>query len=262
MPIAPIEMTVVSQQQSAPRSIPIGSVSGARFSARDVKALRRDMDEQIARDGHFTMMTATNPSICRMGRYLLTQDEQIEVQGPMTGGEAEAVAIRDGGDILITIGSDQCDRELDELFPDKPKQMCPHPIATTAWPYGEVKGHWDQLRVYSHVVVDGHTVTLQDTTLDTLVDLEYLLAMDEVRQLTDPAFLYCGAAPFLDSVAQTIEQHGLPKQTELGVGDRFLARLFDPILDRTIEHQFTCVILGDQIAERRRFPRTIGQYIK
>lgn len=258
MPIGPIEMKVVSQGGTAPRSILIGSVSGARFSARDVEALRKKMDEQIARNGHFTMLTATNPSICRMGRYLLTQAEHIEVQGPMTGGEAEAVAIRDGDDILITIGIDQCDRELDKLFPDKPKQMCPHPIATTAWPYGEVKDHWDQLRVYSHVVVGGHTVTLQDTTLDTLVDLEYLLAMDEVKQLTDPAFLYCGAAPFLDSVAQTIKQHGLADEAGLGVGDRFLARLYDPILDRTIEHQFATVVLGDQIEERRRFPRTIG----
>jgi hypothetical protein len=262
MPIAPIEMTVESQTGTVKRTIEIGSLSGARFSARDVAATRKQMDEQIARDGHFTMLTATNPSICRMGRYLLTQDERIEVQGTMTGGEAEAVAIRDGGEILITIGSDQCDRELDELFPDKPKQMCPHPIAATAWPYDEVKDHWDQLRVYSHVVVGGHTVTLQDTALDTLVDLEYLLAMDTVRQLTDPAFLYCGAAPFVDSLARTIKQHGLPEQTEHGIGDRFLARLHDPVLDRSIEHQFTQVVLGDQLEERRRFPRPVGRYIK
>ena len=49
------------------------------------------------------------------------------------------VAIRAGNEIWISLGSDQCDRELDHLFPDKPKQMCPHPIASVVWPYDEVK---------------------------------------------------------------------------------------------------------------------------
>ena len=72
------------------------SVSGARFCSRDVEEMRKQMDEQLERDGRFTMATLTNPSVFHLGRYLLTQSPDFEVQGSMTGGEAEVVAIRDG----------------------------------------------------------------------------------------------------------------------------------------------------------------------
>ena len=74
--------------------------------------------------------------------------------------------------------------------------------------------------------------------------------MDEVEALPDPAFLYCGAAPFLDSAAETAASLHLPEETALGVGDAFLVRLHDPVLDCTIEHQFRAVSLGDDLHER------------
>jgi len=246
-----IELLVDSKTGSRQRSIEVGSVSGARFSSRDTQGMRRELDEMIARDGHYTGATRTNPSIFRIGRYLLTQDDEFEVQGTLTGCEAEVVAIRAGNDIWISVGSDQCDRELDDLFPDKPKQMCPHPIASVAWPYDEVKDHWDQLRISSEVEVQGHTVAIQDTTIDTQVDLEYLLAMDTVKALPEPMVLYCGAAPFLtESISEAIQKHDLPAATEHGTGERTFLRLHDPVLGRTIEHQFRAVPLGDELPER------------
>lgn len=153
------------------------------------------------------------------------------------------------------MGSDQCDRELDPLFPDKPKQMCPHPIASVAWPYEEIREHWDELRIYSEAQVRGHTVPIQDTTIDTQVDVEYLLTMDNVKTLPDAMILYCGAAPFLtESIAAAIETHDLPPETAHGTADQFLVRLHDPVLDRTIEHQFRAIPVGDELAERNLTP--------
>lgn len=248
MRIDPIKMTIQSEQGAEERSIPIGSVAGARFSSRDVEGMRKKLDDMLARG---LAATKTNPSIFRIGRYLLTQATEFEVQGPLTGGECEVVAIRDGGEVFVSVGSDQCDRELDPLFQDKPKQMCPHPIASAAWPYSEVRDHWDSLRFYSHVVAGGHTVPIQDSAVSVLVDLEFLLGMDVVRSLPDPMFLYCGAAPFLDSAAETVKRLALPEETALGVGEEFLVRLHDPVLDRTIEHRYRAMPLGDDLAERR-----------
>ena len=253
MNIDQIEFRVHSKTGVQERSLPIGSVSGARFCARDVDAMRKEMDEMLGRDGRYTMATRTNPSIFHLGRYLLTQGPEFEVQGTMTGGEAEVVAIRSGEEIFISVGSDQCDRELDPIFPDKPKQMCPHPLARDAWPYEEVRSHWDELRVYSHVVSGDHTVPLQDTDLTELVDLEYLLGMDEVKALADPMVLYCGCSSFLDSVELTVDRLGLPEETGLGVGDGFLVGLHDPVNDRKIEHEFQAVPLGDDIDYRKEF---------
>jgi len=247
MRIEPVRLAVHTARGTEQRVIRIGSVSGARYASRDLEGMRRKLDALLAQG---KSATRTNPSIFRIGRYLLTQGEEFEVQGPLTGGEVEIVAIRNRDEILISVGSDQCDRELDPLFQDKPKQMCPHPLARAAWPYAEVRGHWDELRLYAHVVVGEHVVPVQDSSAAALVDLEYLLAMEDVAALPDPALLYCGAVPFLDSAVETAARLGLPEQTALGVGDAFLVRLHDPVLHRTIEHRFSAVPLGDDLAER------------
>mgnify|MGYP002856599754 CR=1 FL=1 len=251
MRIDPIEMTIQTLQRNEQRLFPLGSVSGVRYSSRDIEDTRQQLDAILERDKHFTSATQTNPSVFHIGRYLLTQSQEFEVQGPLTGGEAEVVAIRVDGDVFITVGSDQCDRELDPLFPDKPKQMCPHPVAAVAWPYSEVQEHWDSLRIYSHVVAGTHTVPLQDSELSELVDLDYLLETEDIGKLADPIILFCGSVAFLDSAAETVERHSLPKETAKGVGEEFHIRLHDPVLDRTIEHRYRAVPLGDELHERR-----------
>ena len=250
MRIDPIQITIQSQHGTESRSIPISCVAGTRFSSRDVEGMRRELDQRLASDGHFTGATRTNPSIYKVGRYLLTQSSEFDVQGPMTGGEAEVVAIRCDDECLISVGSDQCDRELDALFPDKPKQMCPHPIATVAWPYEEVRDHWDDLRIYGEVIIQGHHIPLQDSPLSVLVDMEYLLGMEVVQALPNPLFLYGGACPFLESAADKAKELNLPETVSEGVGDGFLVRLHDPVLTRTIEHTFHAVPVGDDLAER------------
>ena len=248
-----IQLNVNTRQGATRRLLSPGSVAGARFCARDVEATRAELDEQLKRDGRLTMATTSNPSVFRLGRYLLTQEPEFEVQGSMTGGETEVVAVRDGRDVYITVGSDQCDRELDPLFPDKPKQMCPHPIARDAWPYEEVRDHWDELRVYSHVESGQHRIALQDSAVSELVTLDFLLAMQEIRELQDPMVLFCGCGSFRDSVETEVTQLGLPAETAMGVGDSFLVRLHDPVLERTIEHPFRPVPLGDDLTQRRAF---------
>ena len=98
MRIDPIDMLIQSKERKQSRSIPIGSVCGARFSRRDVEGMRKTLDEMLARG---ESGTKTNPSIFRIARYLLTQSDEFEVQGSLTGGEAEIVAIRDGGEVFV-----------------------------------------------------------------------------------------------------------------------------------------------------------------
>ena len=255
-----IDLNIESQSGVTTRRFEVGSVAGARFTARDVEGLRKQMDEQLAQEGHFSSATFTNPSIFRIARYLLTQDTEFEVQGTMTGGEGEVVAIRDGDEVFISVGSDQCDRELDPIFPDKPKQMCPHPVATTAWPYAEVWDHWDQLRIQSTVTTQGHAVPLQDSPLDALVTLDYLLDLSTVIPLPDAAVLFCGSSPFLDSAEEAVKEHNLSPFTTWGVGDAFSVRLYDPVLERAIEHSFVPVPVGDDLAERQSAGRALPNF--
>ncbi len=251
MHIDPLEMTVQRQDRSEQRSFDTASVAGARFSSRDVAGMRRRMDEKLARAGRFTGATKANPSVYRIARYLLTQGPVFEVQGPLTGGEAEVVMIRTAEEIFISVGSDQCDRELDPIFPDKPKQLCPHPVATTAWPYGEVRDHWDSLQLQSRVTVGDQTVTLQDGDLSANVDLEFILAMSTVSELANPLVFFCGSTPLGAAAIAEIERLGLPEWTSHGIGDEYFCRLHDPVLDRTIEHTYRAIPLGDDLDDRR-----------
>ena len=100
-----LEMKIESKQGRYSRSWAVGALAGARYVGRDMTAVRCTLDAQLAHDGFYTSATRTNPSIFRIGRYLLTQDTEFEVQGPLTGGEAEVVAIRDGGEIFIAARS-------------------------------------------------------------------------------------------------------------------------------------------------------------
>jgi hypothetical protein len=247
----PIRLNIVGKTGTEERVIPIGSVSMARFTSRDLEGTRKKLDDMIAQEGRYSAACLANPSICRISRYLLTQDAEFDVQGALTGAEGEYVVIRIGDEVFISVGSDQCDREIDGIFPDKPKQMCPHPIARTAWPYAEVRDHWDKLRIYSELTCQGCTLTLQDASLATLVDCEYLLAMDKVKVLADPMFLFGGAAEFSPSLASEVSKRGLPAMACHGVGDSFLVRLIDPVLDRVIEHRFNPVPVGDDYDERK-----------
>jgi hypothetical protein len=255
MRIDPVEFTIHTKDGDRKHSIPIGSVAGARFSSRDRAAMRKTLDELRA-----TGMggTGKNPSIFRIARYLLTQAEEFEVQGPLTGGEAEVVAIREGDEIWISLGSDQCDRELDPLFQDKPKQMCPHPIARDAWSYAEVKDHWDELEMHSEVVVGDHVVPYQDNALSVLVDVEFLLGLEDVKSLPFPSFLYCGASSAAAAGKEKIKELGLSEDPLHGIGDRFRMRLFDPVHDRAIEHEFSAVPVGDDLEDRRKLKAELG----
>jgi S-adenosylmethionine synthetase len=150
MRIEKMVINVHNRHSKKERTIPVGSVAGARYASRDIRATRMALDRMISQG---LPANRTNPSIFRIARYLLTQETAFEVQGPLTGGECEVVAIRDDDEIFITIGSDHCDRELHLFFTEKPKQMCPHPIASIAWPYDEVHDHWDSLRISSSVVL-------------------------------------------------------------------------------------------------------------
>ena len=251
MKLDPVTITIQRKDGSQIREIPIGCVAGARFSSRDIEGTRKELDADLARDGRYSAATLTNPSIFRIARDRLTQGSEFEVQGALTGGEAEVVLIRIGGEVLVSIGSDHCDRELDPLFPDKPKQMCPHPMARAAWPYGEVRDHWDDLRIYSEVSCGAHTIPLQDAPLSDLVTADYLLAIDAVKSLPDPAFIYGGSTDFLDTVPDQVAKLGLPEMTSHGVGDSFLVRLTDPVLDRSIEHEYSAIPVGDDYHERK-----------
>jgi hypothetical protein len=190
------------------RTIKVEKLCFSRHASRDIIATRDTLNKKIA-EGY---SVHGNPSICRTSRYLLTQEEEIEVQGPHTSGEVEFVLIIDKNEILVSVGSDHNDRSLGSLWSGalgkvydsvKCKQMAPAIVAKEAWRYDDLKEHWEELRLKSFITILGKKIPYQDFTLECLLNPNYYFNHLGIKK-EDGLFLFGGSQPALQSVPSNI----------------------------------------------------------
>ena len=214
----------------SPRSVSVKKLCHGRHCGRDVNSVLEDLDKKRA----LGYSVHGNPNVCRKSHYPLTNEDVIEVQGPQTSGEVELVAIMDGGEVLISVGSDHNDRSLENMWTEvlgkvfdtaKSKQMVPAVVAKDAWRYIDVGDHWDMLDLRSSVTIADERVPLQDFSLSALVDLEYHFAANPwLRE--DGTVLFMGSS----SILPTAHLESYP-------GD-FYFEVVDPMLNRKISHHY------------------------
>ena len=244
-----VDLTVLTRDgREEPLRVEVKAVRGSGFTGRDREAVRRMSDDR-RRDGK--SWTAKELWTYRISPYLLTTDESIDVQGPLTGGEVEAVALFTGESVFVGVGSDQCDREMDAYYLEKPKQMCPHPLSRKVWKLDDVQDHWDELRLESQVRVGDDVVNLHRFSMSELVPLETWIDYCDLRTGPFATVFYCGTGATVPELENELERLGLPPETAHGVGDEFRMRLYDPVLDREIRHSYIVNVLGDDLEERR-----------
>ncbi len=233
-----------ADNRSAERAVSIKRIYCGRYCDRDIDARRKSLDQMRAKG--YTIHG--NPNTCRRSRYLLTNEETIEVQGPQTSGEVEIVAIMDAGEIFISVGSDHNDRTLDMMWTEalgrvfdtaKAKQMAPAVVAKEAWRYEDVKDYWDQLNLRSYVTVSGEEIPYQNFALSELVDLEYHFKnQPELRD--DGVVLFGGSRPALQSVPPNV-YHFQSSFKDLIFPTAFRFEVHDPTLNRKISHKYTAI---------------------
>ena len=212
----------------------------ARHTSRDTATTTRILDG-VRDEGYHAHL---NPSICGKSRYLLTQEDAIEVQGRHTSGEVEIVAITGSSGLLISVGSDHNDRSLEYMWTEalgkifdsaKSKQMVPAVVAREAWRYEDVEAHWDRLVLRSYVTVDGSEIPYQEFELEKLIHLETHLVEDRMRDVG--SVLFGGTASPLPTVPANVFQFGrVTEDTVFPLNFRF--EVYDPIVDRTIPHGY------------------------
>jgi hypothetical protein len=223
------------------RKVEVETLCLARNCGRDVAAAKRALDSFRAQG----YAVHENANICKKSRYLLTNEDAIEVQGPQTSGEVEVVAIFDGADILVSVGSDHGDRTIETMWTDalgkvydtaKIKQMCPCVVANNAWLYEDVKDHWNRLRLKSYVTLSGRKTTYQDSDVSALLDLEFHLKNNPWLRKSGTV-LFCGTVDTIKELPPEVyqfQQHcqGLVFPTD------FYFELHDPVLNRSISHGY------------------------
>ena len=228
--------------------VDVKRVGCSRNSIRDVEASERDLQE-VRSKGYQVHGTA---SICFKSRYLLTNEDMVEVQGTHTSGEVEFVAIRHGGDIYVSVGSDHNDRSLRDMWTAmlgkvydsaKTKQIVPAVVARDAWLYEDVKDHWDEIVLKSFVTASNQKIPYQEFKLADLLGLEYYLKRASWLE-EDGSALLGGTTGRLRTVPENIYQ-GQTTREDVVFPTDFHFEMLDPVLNRAISHGYDVTSLEE-----------------
>ena len=237
-----------AKKESYSIDVDVKKVGCSRNAGRDLEATNAWLEGIRAR-GYEIHPAA---GICFRSRYLITNEEAIEVQGPQTPGEVEFVAAVHQGDVVISVGSDHNDRSLGELWTAmlgkvydtaKSKQMVPAVVAREAWPYEDVRGHWDDIVLKSYVTISDRRIPYQEYRLADLLDLEYYRGRCSWFE-ENGSILLGGSGGLLPSVPENVYQGQSSLQDVIFPHD-FHIEMFDPVLGRTIAHSYTVSPLED-----------------
>lgn len=201
-------------------SVEVSRLTIAGWAGRDQAAIEHHIAE-LAELG--VKRPSTTPCFYRLGAQLLTQAEQIDVLGTKSSGEAECVLVQTQAGLLVTLGSDHTDREVEAYGVSVSKQVCPKPLARDAWRFDDVASHWDQLELRAYALANGERRVYQHGSVASLLPAAELLAR---------APLAAGAAMFCGTLAV---QGGIVGMAD---GDALELELHDPVLNRTLRHAY------------------------
>ena len=194
-----LSLEVVNQKGSRPLEFVVKKMVNAGYVGRDRAAVEAHIEE-LRRAG-----VAPPPSVPMVFPVLshnITTSGPIEVLGKKTSGEVEYVLLMDGGRVLVGVGSDHTDRELESYSIVQSKQVCQNVLSPTVWEYEEVEAVWDELLIQSWVRPDGtdEEVLYQKAPLVTILSAEKIMSLVESKlagSTKDGLVIFSGTVPIL-----------------------------------------------------------------
>lgn len=196
----------------------------AGYSGRDQQEVRRHIEE-LRREG--IPAPESTPTLYPVITDLLTLQEEIEVVGDRTSGEAEFVLLVGDEGCLVGVGSDHTDRELETVDITKAKQVCSNVMGSKVWSLDEVEDHWDALVLRSWVSEGGRRTLYQEAALEALLPPRELMAFVRSRLKDgrlEGTVIFSGTVSILTP--------------EIIYGDSFEVELEDPVLGRRLSCRY------------------------
>ncbi|WP_288386621.1 DUF2848 domain-containing protein [uncultured Acinetobacter sp.] len=167
---------------------------------------------------------STVPCFYQVSSELLSTENEIQVIDQHSSGEVECVLFNSDDGLLIAIGSDHTDRKVESYSVAVSKQVCAKPVSQTAWRYADVQAHWDQLIMRSWRVDQHGQELYQQGTTANLLPIDALIAkFSEQDGFPEHTAMFCGTQSVLTQIAH---------------GDEFILELFDPVLNRSLQHRY------------------------
>jgi hypothetical protein len=194
----------------------------AGWTGRDaarVEAHVRELEKEgIPRPPRTPMFYVLSPS-------LLTTASNIMVIGGSTSGEVECLLVSRSDGLWVGLASDHTDRALERTSVAKSKQVCHKPVAPTLWRFDDVAAHWDKLELRSFIDIDGTRTAYQSGTAAAMLPPQVLVKDLSARggAFEPGAVMFCGTLATLSAIRAST---------------RFEMELHDPVLKRTIRHEY------------------------
>ncbi len=186
----------------------------AGWAGRDRAAIEHHIEE-LAAIG--VPRPSAVPLYYRIAANQLTQEEQVQVVGPHSSGEAEVFVFTVDGEQSHSVALS--------------KQLCVKPVARTAWRFADVAGHWDSLQLRSRIVENGAEVAYQEGTLASLrTPAELIAGYTDGGTLAPDAGMLCGTVAAIGGIRPATV---------------FEMELADPRSGRVIRHRYTQTILPE-----------------
>lgn len=200
----------------------------AGWAGRDAAAIEHHIEE-LAAIG--VPRPSAVPLYYRVAANQLTQADRVQVVGPHSSGEVEALVFSHGGELYVSLTSDHTDRKLEAHSVALSKQVCAKPVARDCWRYADVAAHWDALQVHASIVENGADVMYQDGLLASLRSAQDLIAG------------YTGGAPLPNGTAMSCGTVAVAGGIRPAA--QFHMALIDPVRGRRIEHRYTVDVLPE-----------------
>ncbi len=168
----------------------------AGYTGRNQDEVRAHINELAAQG---VAAPAEVPTIFRATLDRLTTEDEVEVLGEHTSGEAEVVLLVEGNDIWVAIGSDHTDRELEKVDIVASKQVCPKPVSAEVWRFADVRERWDRLVLRSWIGESSREQLYQEGRMSAVLPPEDLVAILRGRlgKLVDGAAIFTGTIPLV-----------------------------------------------------------------
>jgi len=238
----PYPVTILDGQKEKLATLPLIRLFNLGSATRNPGKAQPHQGE-VASAGIKIAFQIPAPRIYPISISALTSAHDIGVHGDHTSGEVEIVALTHEGRLLVGVGSDHTDRDLERTSISWSKQVCPNVVAPFFWPFDTVADHWDECVLESEV--DGDLY--QRTSVSTFLSPPDLTEV--VRQRTDAPV--SGTWVFSGTVASIAGK--------FSYGNSWTFRLIDPVFNNTIEHHYELFNLLGEVHTQYRVPLTSAQ---
>ena len=219
MPVT-LEFTVLPDGSA--KQVRIDDLVIAGWTGRDVEALEKHIVE-LEELG--VPRPSSVPCFYRVGAENFTNGEELQFLGDTSSGEVEFILIGTDEGMLIGVGSDHTDREVETYSVPVSKQMCVKPVSKDVWRYDEVKDHFDDLLLRAWATENGEKKLYQDGGVTAMRPPEELIGLYLPGQTALPAgmAMYCGTLAAIGGIRPA---------------DRFDVEIEDPVRGTKISYGY------------------------